>query len=318
MNIVGLDSLIYGVDDVEAAVRFHRDWGLEVLESGDAGAVFALADGTSVVIRRADDAALPPPRIIWAHLGPSTVREVVWGVDGPATLDAVAGELAADREVRSDADGTVHATDHLGAAIAFRTSRRSAETLDLPATNTVGSNPRRNRPADGALRQPARPRRFGHVVYWAPGDVAAAATFYIDRLGFRITDRVGEGGIFLRSAGTTDHHNVLLQREGDYLGFQHVAYEFRDFDEVMQLGAAMEAQGWRTNVGPLRHNIGSSLSWYIWNPAGGLAEAYCDMDSADDDWQVRTFDPRDPSFYGHSWIARPEQAGRRPADLHDD
>jgi hypothetical protein len=42
------------------------------------------------------------------------------------------------------------------------------------------------------------------------------------------------------------------------------------------------------------------------------------MDYADDDWVVRDIDPRDPSFYGHSWNARPEQAGRRPADLHDD
>ena len=41
-------------------------------------------------------------------------------------------------------------------------------------------------------------------------------------------------------------------------------------------------------------------------------------EDADDDWQVRTFDPSDPSFYGHAWNARPEQAGRRPADLHDD
>ena len=318
MNIVGLDSLVYGVDDLDAAIRFHRDWGLEMLESGTSGADFALADGTMIHIRRADDGTLPPARIEWEHLGASTAREVVWGVDGPATLEAIAAELAADRDVRAGDDGTIHAADDLGAAIAFRVSRRVAEALDLPDTNTVGSNPRRNRPAEGAARHPARPRRFGHVVYWAPGDLEAAAAFYIDRLGFRLTDRVGNGGIFVRCAGTTDHHNVLLQQQGGYLGFQHVAYEFRDFDEVMLLGAHMEAQGWRTNVGPLRHNIGSSLSWYIWNPAGGLAEAYCDMNSADDDWQVRTFDPSDPSFYGHSWNARPEQAGRRPADLHDD
>jgi catechol 2,3-dioxygenase-like lactoylglutathione lyase family enzyme len=246
------------------------------------------------------------------------VREVVWAVDTPETLETIAAELVTDRDVRSGGDGTIHSADALGAAIAFRVSRHIPTALDLPETNTVGTNPRRNRPAEGAARRIARPSRFGHVVYWAPGDIEAAAAFYIDRLGFRITDRVGNGGIFLRCAGTTDHHNVLLQQQGDYLGFQHVAYEFRDFDEVMLLGAHMEAQGWRTNVGPLRHNIGSSLSWYIWNPAGGLAEAYCDMDSADDDWQVRTFDPGDPSFYGHAWNARPEQAGRRPADLHDD
>lgn len=33
---------------------------------------------------------------------------------------------------------------------------------------------------------------------------------------------------------------------------------------------------------------------------------------------ARNFDPSDPSFHGHAWNARPEQAGRRPADLHDD
>ena len=318
MNIVGLESLVYGVDDVDAAIRFHEDWGLETLERGSRGADFALADGTTVLLRQADDPGLPPARIHWEHLGASTVREVVWGVDGPATLAAIAAELATDREVGADDDGTIHSSDELGSAIAFRVSRRVPESLDLPATNTVGSNPRRNVPAEGAARRAARPRRLGHLVYWVPGDLEAAAAFYIDRLGFRVTDLVGEGGIFMRCAGTTDHHNMLLQRQGDYLGFQHVAYEFRDFDEVMQLGAHMEARGWRTNVGPLRHNIGSSLSWYLWNPAGGLAEAYCDMDYADDDWQIRTFDPSDPSFYGHAWNARPEQAGRRPADLHED
>ncbi len=318
MNIVGLDSLVYGVDDVDAAIRFHQDWGLESLGRGASGAEFALPDRTTVVVRRADDSALPPATIEWEHLGASTVREVVWGVDAPATLAAIAAELATDRDVRPGDDGTIHSADDLGAAIAFRISRRVPEALDLPATNTVGHNPRRNRPAEGAARRAPRPRRFGHVVYWAPGDLQAAAAFYVDRLGFRVTDRVGKGGIFMRCAGTTDHHNVLLQQQGSYLGFQHVAYEFRDFDDVMLLGARMEAEGWRTNVGPLRHNIGSSLSWYIWNPAGGLAEAYCDMDSADDDWRVRHFDPGDPSFYGHSWNARPEQAGRRPADLHDD
>ncbi len=57
MNIVGLDSLIYGVDDIDAAIRFHEDWGLELLERGVSGADFALADGTTVHVRRADDAA---------------------------------------------------------------------------------------------------------------------------------------------------------------------------------------------------------------------------------------------------------------------
>lgn len=215
-------------------------------------------------------------------------------------------------------DGTLHATDDHGYAIGFRVSRRRAVASELPDTNSVDRVTRRNRPADATARTRPLPYRMGHVVYWAPGDLEGAFAFCTDRLGFRVTDRVGTGGVFMRCAGATDHYNILLQQKGDYLGFQHVAYEFRDIDAVMMVGARMEQQGWRTNVGPLRHNIGSSMSWYIWNPAGGLVEAYCDMDVADDDWQVRTFDPGDPSFYGHAWNARPEQAGRRPADLHDD
>ncbi len=164
MNIVGLDSLVYGVDDVDAATRFHEDWGLETVECGSRGADFALADGTTVHVRRADDPGLPPARIHWEHLGASTVREVVWGVDGPATLAAIAAELATDREVGADDDGTIHGSDELGAAIAFRVSRRVPMSLDLPATNTVGSNPRRNSPAEGAARRAARPRRLGHLV----------------------------------------------------------------------------------------------------------------------------------------------------------
>lgn len=314
MNIVGIESLVYGVEDVEDAVRYHEDWGLERLDKGD----FALADGTSVHIRRADDASLPPPKIEWEHLGGSTVRELVWGVDTPATLEAIGAELSTDRDVTADAQGALHSTDDLGFHIAFRVTGRTKVTTALPETNSVGHHDRRNRPAEGARRERARPLRMGHAVYWAPGDFVRAAAFYTDRLGFRVTDNVLGGGVFMRCAGATDHHNLFLQQRGDYSGFQHVAYEFRDFDAVMLLGAHMEKQGWRTNVGPLRHNLGSSVSWYIWNPAGGLAEAFCDMDYADDSWAVRNIDPKDPSFYGHSWSARPEHASRRPADLHDD
>ena len=91
MNIVGLDSLVYGVDDLDAAIRFHRDWGLEMLERGASGADFARADGTMVHVLRADDASLPPARSEWEHLGTSTAREVVWGVDASATLEADCG-----------------------------------------------------------------------------------------------------------------------------------------------------------------------------------------------------------------------------------
>jgi hypothetical protein len=140
----------------------------------------------------------------------------------------------------------------------------------------------------------------------------------MERLGFRLTDDMGKGGLFMRAAGSRDHHTILLQG-GEPYGFQHVAYEFKDFDEVMLLGTQVEDAGWKTNVGPLRHNVGGSMSWYIWNPAGGLSEAYSDMDAITDGWVVRYFRPgEDPSFYGSSWRARPEQRGVGPGSWKDE
>ena len=71
-------------------------------------------------------------------------------------------------------------------------------------------------------------------------------------------------------------------------------------------------EGWKSNVGPLRHNISSSFSWYLWNPAGGLSEVLADMDHAGPDWDVRTIDPTSADFYGHSWVARAEEEGVIP------
>ena len=72
MNIVGVESLIYGSEDLEAAKRFYGDWGLDLVAETADGADFALADGTTVLIRRTDDPALPPPAVPG-----STVRECI-------------------------------------------------------------------------------------------------------------------------------------------------------------------------------------------------------------------------------------------------
>ncbi len=317
MNILGVERIYYGVSDIDWAARFHQHWGLTRMDSAAAGADFALPDGTSIHLRAANDGGLPPPRIEWAGLNDATAREVVWGADSKATLDAIGAEIVKDREAKLDAQGVLHTKDDHGYAVGFAVSQRRPAALEFPATNTVGTHRRRNRIAEGSQRRAVEPSRIGHVVYWAPGDVSKAAQFY-RRLGFRITDDMSRGGLFMRCAGSCDHHNLLLQGGGP-LGFQHVAYEFRDFDEVMLLGAQVEAQGWKTNVGPLRHNVSSTCSWYFWNPAGGLSEAYSDMDCVDDDWVPRKFRPgEDPNFYGSSWVARPEQGDIPPATWRDE
>lgn len=318
MNIVGIDRIYYGAANVALATRFHKDYGLECIEESASGADFRLLNDTSVHIRRADDGALPPTKIDWTGLNGSTAREVIWGVDTQATLEAIGIELAKDREVRADNEAVLHTVDDQGYHIGFMVTARKPLKATLPGTNTVDNIGRLNRVAEGSIRKSVRPYRMGHIVYWTQGDVPRFAKFYTERLGFKVTDNMSKGGLFMRCAGSHDHHSLLLNG-GPAYGFQHVAYEFRDIDDVMFLGTQVERGGWKTNVGPLRHNVSSTFSWYIWNPAGGLAEAYSDMDCVDDDWVVRTFRPgEDPTFYGSSWKARPEQGDTPPAMWKND
>ena len=90
MNIIGPDSLVFGVDDVAACSEYFTDYGLRPAGNG----VFEALDGTSVVIKPRDDASLPAP----LETG-SMLRKTVYGVADQSTLDAIADELGKDRDV---------------------------------------------------------------------------------------------------------------------------------------------------------------------------------------------------------------------------
>ena len=68
MNIIGLDSLVFGVDDAEACSQYFVDYGLNPAGDGR----FEALDGTAVVIKANDDATLP------AALGTGSKLRKVW------------------------------------------------------------------------------------------------------------------------------------------------------------------------------------------------------------------------------------------------
>ncbi len=50
MNITGIQSIIYGCEDLDAAGRFLSDLGFEPIADTSAGSSYGLADGTSLVL----------------------------------------------------------------------------------------------------------------------------------------------------------------------------------------------------------------------------------------------------------------------------
>jgi catechol-2,3-dioxygenase len=133
---------------------------------------------------------------------------------------------------------------------------------------------------------PARPRRLSHVVIGS-ADAAASKRFFVEGVGFRVSDEVPAiGASFMRCS--TDHHNLLVQA-GPAAFLHHTAWEMDDLDAVGRAGAAMVAADPTRHVwGVGRHGVGSNFFWYLRDPAGNYAEYSSDLDVIADDeaWKV--------------------------------
>ncbi len=285
MAITGVDSVVYGVDDLEVARKFWTDFGLAPL---DGGQYFATVENAIVEVRRADDSALPA-----GIAQGNTAREFIWGVESQVDLDAIRAALETDRDVRVDNDGTLHCTDPLNYGVGFRVTRRHAVAVEPTSYNAPGQATRINE--RGKIYEKATPHRLSHVVLLAP-ELDAMKEFYVDRLGFRITDMYPGRGYFLRAAGSSEHHNLFLLNAGDTVGFHHVAFELANIHEVFGGGLHMTDQGWETHLGPGRHPLSSCYFWYFKNPCGGAAEYDSDSDVATEDWQPAEWDSTPESF----------------------
>ena len=120
-----------------------------------------------------------------------------------------------------------------------------------------------------------RPRKLGHINV-VTEDLPRLSAFYVDRLGFRVTDYLGDEGIWLHL--NADHHvHAMLQKEPGH--FHHFALELGDFGE-MRVALDHLAQNGRWVVwGPGRHGVAASLFAYIRIPEEELiVELYADME----------------------------------------
>ncbi len=292
MALLGVQSLIYGVDDLDAATRFHDDFGLKAVRQDAAGVDFALEDGGAVLLRRNDDPALPP-RFSKAP----GVREVIWGVDTQRALDALETSLASDRAVRRDPDGTLHSSDDNGIAIGFRLFARTPLEVVTSTENAPGEVRRWNAHRRWVRR--AEPRCINHVVFGVP-DLDRAMAFYTQRLGFRLSDVSRGLGVFMRCDGRHEHHSVFFLKTA-FPVWHHVAFAVQNVDEVMVGADHMQRRGWASDLGVGRHRIGSSVFYYLNNPAGGMSEYSADTDYLTDEWQPRLWEPR---FGNWHWVGK--------------
>lgn len=310
MAIIGIESLVYGVPNIQESRRFFEDFGLLLERAGESQVHFILPEGSSVILRQQDAPELPTSSI----RGPG-VRQVIWGVDNQSALEKLASSLSSDCNVRRDQDGTVHFLTDFGLAMGLRVFQRR-QILSAPEhSNAPGCTVRLNQ--HRRWRQRAHPKGIAHVVFAVP-EFERGTAFMRQSLGFKLTDEQVGFGNYLRADGSNNHHTILLLNAAaplpgmdGQLRFHHANFAVEDLDEIMTGANHMERRGWEpSHFGLGRHRVDSALFYYLPCPAGGEAEYGADSDCVDDAWVPRRW--AEPLFAYAHWAHNLPSFLRKP------
>jgi catechol 2,3-dioxygenase-like lactoylglutathione lyase family enzyme len=265
MGLHRLTSITIGVPDVPATAAYYTEFGLLPVGTADAGrARFATLDGGE--------------QLELVQASRRRLLRVGVGAHDADDIARVRSRLAAlDVAVQDVAGGLCALDPHSELKVEVTVAAELVQPASAPApTNGPGRPDRADGRAPGVERvDRVRPRKLGHLVVGSV-DQAATQRFFVDGLGFKISDEVPGLAAFLRCS--TDHHNVLVQHAP--LNFlHHTAWEVDDVDDVGRAASAMlEGHPERHVWGLGRHHIGSNFFWYLRDPAGNFSEYYSDLD----------------------------------------
>jgi catechol 2,3-dioxygenase-like lactoylglutathione lyase family enzyme len=281
MSLHGLLSVTIGVPNVAETAAYYGEFGLEPRDDN----WFATTDaGRQLHIEYA-----PTRRLVELRVGVDDVDDLARTAASltrlglPARLGtAEPGETAALGTAVLDTAVLDTVEPVTGMRVRLELTPPTAQD-PVPASvyNGPGRFERLGSRAPGFTRaDQVRPRKLGHAVFGST-DHETSMSFFIDGLGFKLSDKIKGAGAFMRCS--TDHHNVLVL--GAPMNFlHHTSWQVDDIDDVGRGAHAMlEGNPERHVWGLGRHYAGSNFFWYLKDPAGNFSEYYSDMDCIVDD-----------------------------------
>jgi catechol-2,3-dioxygenase len=145
--------------------------------------------------------------------------------------------------------------------------------------------------ARGAARELRRwegiPRNISHVVLHSPNH-KAAAQFFIEVLGFRLSDWLGDVMAFLRC--NSWHHRIAILPGPACLN--HVAYDMLGVDDMMRGISRLKQLGVNIAWGPGRHTAGNNTFSYFTTPNGNAVEYTAELEEVDEaTWRASVHTP---------------------------
>jgi catechol 2,3-dioxygenase-like lactoylglutathione lyase family enzyme len=280
-----LDHVALRVADVgEAAARWSAQFGLTVRASDGERAMLICDDEPRALELVATEAG---------GGGPGFER-VGWELARGCTLDDAAAHL--------DGLGVAHtnAEDHLDLVdLEGNPLRLLADRGGVGAASRLVAHAR---PAGDRLPV-GHPRKLGHVNFLT-ARIAEQKDFYVDVLGMALTDRLGDGGVWLHTG--PDHHVMaLVDKQTSH--FHHFALDVVDIGQMRvaldHLGRHGRWLGW----GPTRHGVGGNIASYVRIVEEAcFVELYCDMEQLAADHEPREWP--DDRFSSNTWGPMPPRS----------
>jgi catechol 2,3-dioxygenase-like lactoylglutathione lyase family enzyme len=245
----------YGVPGLDAERAFYRDvWGLREAGEQD-GMVHLAAEG-------ADELYVVRLR----EAGERRVDVIALHADSRADVDGLHDKVVASgcRIIFAPRELTT-----LGGGYGFRFF--SPDGLPFEISADIARGPKRE-----VARWEGIPQKISHIVLHSP-DHQAMVRFFVEVLGFRVSDWLGDFMVFLRCNGA--HHRLAILPGPPCLN--HVAYDMVSVDDMMRGIHRLKQKGTDLRWGPGRHTAGNNTFSYFTTPAGFAVEYTAELEEVD-------------------------------------
>lgn len=245
----------YGVADLAAEQQFYGDkWCLKQVAERD-GLTYYAAEGSDgkYVVRLREDAT-------------NRVDVIAFASETRTDVDALFArvEAAGCKIIFAPRD-----LESLGGGYGCRFFSPDGLPFEVSAEVERGT-------ARDVVKWEAVPQKISHVVIHSP-DHRAMVQFFIDVLGFKLSDWLGDFMAFLRC--NEWHHRVAILPGPPCLN--HVAYDMLSVDCMMRGISRLKKGDIDIKWGPGRHTAGNNTFSYFVTPNGFAVEYTSELESVD-------------------------------------
>jgi catechol-2,3-dioxygenase len=204
------------------------------------------------------------------------------------------GRAALGFEIADSLEDTERRLREAGIETARRSDPAAGIVADLVIAEHETGTPLSLLESQAASGVPAalsgRPTKLGHVASYV-SDLPSSQAFYLEVMGFRFSDMIGDFFTFLRC--NSDHHAINLMASDKRSRLFHVAFEMRDMMHLKDQLDHLATRGHQLIWGPGRHGVGHNIFTYHRDPDGNIVELFTEIDLI--------FDESDEHFEPRPW-----------------